>query len=99
MCVICAVCPALTPNVRAAGLQRPIVLNAKTFIPLHTPVLGWGDMAGPKLAATINSYLVRVVAWAGPAGLADFRDHGIRLIKRRGRHGLCRRCNGCTGDT
>jgi hypothetical protein len=66
--------PALTPNFRAARLQRPKVLNAKTFIPFHTPVLGWGDMAGPKLTDTINSYLVGVVTWAGSA---DLRDHAV----------------------
>jgi hypothetical protein len=84
----------LTPNVRAARLQRPIVLNAKAFIPFDTPVLGSGDMASPKLADTINSYLVGVVAWARLAGLADLRDHGVWLMKRRRRHSLCRCCNG-----
>ena len=46
--------PALTPNFRAARLQRPIVLNAKAFIPCHTLVLGSGDMAGIILADTID---------------------------------------------
>jgi len=26
--------------------------------------------------------------------LTDLRDHAVRLMKRRGRHGLCRRCDG-----
>jgi hypothetical protein len=43
------------------------------------------------LADTIDSYLVGVLALAG---FADLRDHAVRLMKRRGRHGLCRRCDG-----
>ena len=50
-----------------------------------------------ELADTIDSYLVGVLALAG---FADLRDHAVRLMKRRGRHGLCRRCNGeGKGDT
>ena len=57
---------------------------------------GWGYMLGPKHADTIDYYLVGVVALPGLpdlAGLADLRDHALRLMKRRRRHGLCRRCN------
>ena len=81
----------LTPNFRAARLQRPIILNAKAFIPFHTPVLGSGDMAGIILADTIDYYLIGVVALER---FADLRDHGVWLMKRRERHSLCRRCNG-----
>jgi hypothetical protein len=54
-------------------------------------VLGSGDMGGAKLADTIDSYLVGVPALAG---FADLRDHGVWLMKRRGRHCFRRRCNG-----
>jgi hypothetical protein len=56
-------------------------------------------MLGPKHADTIDYYLVGVFALPGLpglpdlAGLADLRDHALRLMKRRRRHGLCRRCN------
>jgi hypothetical protein len=64
-------------------LERPIVLNAKAFIPFHTPVLGSGDMAGIILADTIDYCLIGVVALER---FADLRDHGVWLIKRRERH-------------
>ena len=41
-------------NVRAARLQRPIVLNAKALIPCNTLVLGSGDMAGIILAIPLT---------------------------------------------
>ena len=64
-------------------LERPIVLYAKAFIPCNTLVLGWGDTAGIKLANTIDYYLVGVPA---SAGFADLGDHGVWLMKRRGRN-------------
>ena len=67
---------------------------AKAFLPPNTHVFGSGNMWGAILADTIDSYLVGVLAWTGLAGFADLRDHAVRLMKRRGRHGLCRRCNG-----
>ena len=47
------------------------------------------DMAsgGSCHADTINSYPTH------PASFADLRDHAVRLMKRRGRHGLRRRCD------
>ena len=69
-------------------LERPIVLNAKAFIPCNTLVLGWGDRAGIKLANTIDYYLVGVPALAG---FADLGDYGVWLMKRRGRNPMVRR--------
>jgi hypothetical protein len=50
------------------------------------------DMAsgGSCHADTINSYPTH------PASFADLRDHAVRLMKRRGRHGM-RRCCGDQG--
>ena len=57
-------------------------------------------MWGAKLADTIDSYLVGVLAWTGLAGFSDLRDHGVWLMKRRGGHSHCRPCNGQgKGDT
>ena len=76
--------PALTSNFSAARLQHPMISDAKAFIPFHTPLLGSGDVAGPKLANTIDSYLIRIIAWC-LAGLADLRDHAAGLMKSRRR--------------
>ena len=48
------------------------------------------DMAagGCSYAATIDVVHTRA------ACVPDLRDHAVRLMKRRGRHGLCRRCDG-----
>jgi hypothetical protein len=43
---------------------------------------------GSRHADTINSYPARA------AGFAGLRDHAVRLMKWRERHGLCRRCDG-----
>ena len=92
--------PNLPGHKSSPRRERPIVLNAKAFIPPNTHVFGSGDMWGAKLADTIDSYLVGVLAWTGLAGFADLREHGVWLMKRRGRHGVCRRCNGeGKGDT
>jgi len=32
--------------------------------------------------------------WGDKSSFADLRDHAIRLIERRDRHGLRRRCEG-----
>src|SRR6478672_10563484 len=40
------------------------------------------------MAATIDHVIAR------PALVSDFRDHAVRLMKRHGRHGLRRRCEG-----
>ena len=45
---------------------------------------------GAQHADTIDSYLTGKVARL----VGYLRDHGVWLMKRRGRHGLCRRCNG-----
>jgi len=51
-------------------------------------------MWGAKLADTIDSCLVGVLACTGLAGFSDLRDYGVWLMKRCGRHGLCRSCSG-----
>jgi len=54
-------------------------------------------MLGPKHSDTIDYYLVGIFALAGLpdlAGLADLRDHAVRLMKPHGRHGLRRCCDG-----
>jgi hypothetical protein len=43
---------------------------------------------GSTMAATIDHVI------ASPALVSDFRDHAVRLMKRHGRHGLRRRCEG-----
>ena len=44
---------------------------------------------GAQHADTIDSYLTGKVARL----VGYLRDHGVWLMKRRRRHGLCRRCN------
>ena len=67
--------------------------NASASTPSRTPA-GLAD-GGSGHADTINSYPTRA------ACIADLRDHAVRLMKRRGRHGLCGCCDGqnkCNSD-
>ncbi len=61
--------------------------NASASIPSRTPADFSTDMAsgGSRHADTINPYPTRATCFA------DLRDHAIRLMERRDRHGL-RRC-------
>jgi hypothetical protein len=63
-------------------------------IPSRTPAHLPADMAlgGSGYANTINSYPT------GTTCFADLRDHAVRLMKRRGRHGLRRCCDGQCKD-
>ena len=68
-----------------------------SFHSTHLRWSGWRDMGGRQLADAIDSYLIGKVA---RLAVGYVRDPGIWLMKRRGRHGLCRRCNGeGKGDT
>ena len=76
------------------------VLNTHAFIPFHTPAVGaLADRgSGPQHADAICP-----ASWTAPYSYLIFkiarltvgyvRDPGIWLMKRRGRHGLCRGCN------
>ena len=66
------------------------VPNANPCVPSRTPTDFSADMAlgGSGHADTINSYPTRAACFA------DLRDHGVRLMKRRERHGLSRGCDG-----
>ena len=65
------------------------VPNANVCIPSRTPADFSADMAlsGSSYADTINSYPARAACFA------DLRDHAVRLMKRRDRHGLGRCCD------
>jgi len=67
-----------------------VVLSANASMPSRTPADFSADMAlgGSGHADTINSYPARAACFA------DLSDHAVRLMKRRGRHGLRRGCDG-----
>ena len=87
------------------GMQRVhailVVLNTHTFVPFHTPAVGamadkrrgaqHADAICPASWTAPYSYLIAKVA---RLAVGYLRDPGIWLMKRRGRHSLCRRCNG-----
>jgi hypothetical protein len=68
---------------RFGGVSVPA--SANTSMPPRTPADFSTHMAlgGSGHAHTINSYPTRAACFA------DLRDHAVRLMKRRGRHGLC----------
>ena len=81
-----------------------LVLTAKAFTPIHTlavaPVAAQGryhqhaDAVCPASWTAPHSYLTGPVARWELAGLAGLRGHAVRLMKRRGRHGLGGSCEG-----
>ena len=81
-----------------------LVLTAKAFIPIHTPAVGpvaaqgryhqHADAVCPASWTAPHSYLTGPVARWELAGLAGLRGHAVRLMKRRGRHGLGGSCDG-----
>ena len=67
-----------------------VIPNASASTPSRTPARLPADMAlgGSGHADTINSYPT------GTTCFTDLRDHAVRLMKRRDRHGLHRCCQG-----
>ena len=67
-----------------------MVPNASASTPSRTPADFSADMAlgGSGHADTINPYPTCTACFA------DLRDHAVRLMKRRDRHGLRRCCDG-----
>ena len=89
------------------GASVSVVVNAHTILPFHTPAVARvaGRASGAQHADAIcpaswtapYSYLIFKVA---RLAVGYVRDPGIWLMKRGGRHGLCRGCNGeDKGDT
>ena len=78
------------PSVPADFGAVSVPANANPSIPSRTPADLSADMAPGSSghADTINPYPTRT------ARFADLRDHTVRLMKRRRRHCLRRRCDG-----